>query len=51
MRIEDEKVADELIILNNKIGRIRDVDVNSKGEIFLIADEQNSGIWKLNKKS
>ena len=51
LRIEDEKVADELIILNNKIGRIRDVDVNSKGEIFLIADEQNSGIWKLNKKS
>ena len=51
LRIEDGKVADELIILNNKIGRIRDVDVNSKGEIFLIADEQNSGIWKLNKKS
>ena len=51
LRIKDGKATDELIILNNKIGRIRDVDVNSKGEIFLISDEQNSGIWKLNKKS
>ena len=31
----------------DKNGRVRDVDINSKGEIFLISDEKNSGLWKL----
>ena len=51
LKIEDERITDELIILKDKIGRIRDVDINSKGEIFLISDENNSNIWKLNRKS
>mgnify|MGYP003389571771 FL=1 len=45
--INDRNVSNETIILKDKIGRIRDVDVNSKGEIFLITDETNSTIWKI----
>ena len=47
--LKEHKVKTELIILKDKIGRIRDVDINSKGEIFLITDEKNSSIWKLTK--
>ena len=39
--------GDEQIIFKNKIGRIRDIEVNSKGEIFLIADENNTTLYKL----
>ena len=45
--INDGNVSNETIILKDKIGRIRDVDINSRGEIFLITDETNSTIWKI----
>ena len=38
---------DEKIIFKNKIGRIRDIEINSAGEIFLIADEPNTHLYKL----
>ena len=50
LEFEDGKVNNKVIVLKDKIGRIRDVDVNSKGEIFLISDEKNSSLWKLNSK-
>jgi len=50
LEFEDRKVNNKVIVLKDKIGRIRDVDVNSKGEIFLISDEKNSSLWKLNSK-
>ena len=37
----------EQIIFRNKIGRVRDIEVNSKGEIFLIADENKTTLYKL----
>ena len=51
LKIENGIITVELIILKDDIGRIRDVDINSKGEIFLITDEFDSHIWKLNRKS
>lgn len=45
--INNGNVSNETIILKDKIGRIRDVDINSKGEIFLICDEANSTIWRI----
>jgi len=39
--------GEEQLIFKNKIGRIRDIEVNSKGEIFLIADENNTTLYKL----
>ena len=35
------------IIFKNKIGRIRDIEINDDGEIFLIADEANTFLYKL----
>ncbi|WP_037571622.1 PQQ-dependent sugar dehydrogenase [Spirochaeta cellobiosiphila] len=44
---EDKKFIKEEIILRDKIGRIRDIEINNRGEIFLIADEQNTFLYKL----
>ena len=41
------KVTNKEIIFKDKIGRLRDIDFNSKGEIYIITDESNSSIWKL----
>jgi glucose/arabinose dehydrogenase len=43
----DGKKARNETILFEKIGRVRDVEANSVGEIFVIIDNDNSGIWKL----
>ena len=43
----DGKKARNETILFEKIGRVRDVETNSVGEIFVIIDNDNSGIWKL----
>ena len=45
---KDGKVQDEDVIFERK-GRIRDVEINSKGEIFIIIDDAKSGIWELKK--
>ena len=37
----------EEIIFKNKIGRIRDMEIGINGEIFLIADEYNTSLFKL----
>ena len=37
----------EEILFKNKIGRIRDIEINQKGEIFLIADEPETNLYKL----
>ena len=39
--------GEEKIIFNKKIGRIRDIEINDKGEIFLIADEPTTYLFKL----
>ena len=40
-------ISNKQIVFKDKIGRLRDIDINSEGEIFLITDEKNSSIWKL----
>ena len=41
------RFGEEQIIFKNKIGRIRDIEINQEGEIFLIADEPNTALFKL----
>jgi quinoprotein glucose dehydrogenase len=41
------KVVKKQIIFKDKIGRLRDIEVNSNGEIYLITDEKQSYIWRL----
>ena len=42
-------IIGEEIILQGEIGRIRDFEINAKGEIYIITDEENSSLWKLSK--
>jgi|MEHZ01.6.fsa_nt_MEHZ011624276.1_4 glucose/arabinose dehydrogenase len=43
------RIVSEEIIFKNKIGRIRDFEVDDAGNIFLISDDADSGLWKLSK--
>ena len=43
----NNKFGEEKLMFKNKIGRVRDIEVNTKGEIFLIADENNTTLYKL----
>ena len=46
---EDNQILGEEIIFKNKIGRIRDFEINKEGDIFLISDSPQSSLWKLTK--
>ena len=50
-RLDYEKklIVSEEIILDQKIGRIRDFEIDSKGNIFIIVDDEGSSLWKLSK--
>jgi len=43
----DNGFKKEEIIFKNKIGRIRDIEINQKGEIFLLADEPKTSLYRL----
>ena len=47
--LENDKVVEQEIILNNEIGRIRDFEVGANGDIFLIVDDDNSSLWHLSR--
>lgn len=44
---EDGDFIKEEIIFKDKIGRVRDIEINLAGEIFLISDEKNTSLYKL----
>ena len=44
---KDNKFIEEEIIFKNEIGRVRDIEINTKGEVFLIADEPDSSLFIL----
>lgn len=43
----EDGFTEEEIIFKDKIGRIRDIEINQKGEIFLLADEPKTSLYKL----
>ena len=49
LAIKENQIISEEIILKDKIGRIRDLEVDSQGNIYLISDESRSGLWKMTK--
>ena len=49
LEFEKGKIVNEYLVFEDKIGRIRDIDANSKGELFLINAEGNASLWKLEK--
>ncbi len=44
---QDNKIINEEIIFTDKIGRIRDFEIDKFGDIFLISDSPKSSLWKL----
>jgi len=46
---EKNKIVGEEIIFKDKIGRIRDFTIDSQGNIYLVSDHPNSGLWRLSK--
>jgi len=46
---EKNKIIGEEIIFRNKIGRIRDFEIDTKGNIYLVSDSPKSSLWKLSK--
>ena len=46
---ENNKIVGEEIIFRDKIGRIRDFEIDKQGNIFLVSDSPKSKLWKLSK--
>ena len=44
---ENGMFTKEELIFKEEIGRVRDIEINSKGEIYLIADEYDSNLYIL----
>ena len=44
---ENNKFIKEELIFKNEIGRVRDLEINEFGEVFLIADELDSNLFIL----
>ncbi len=49
LNFENNIVLSQDVIFKDLIGRIRDIEVNSKGEIYLINSSSNASLWKLEK--
>ena len=47
---ENNEILKKEILIEDKIGRIRDFEIDKKGDIYLIVDEKNASLWKLSKK-
>ena len=59
LEIKNNKVVNEEIILRgckihkepcHKIGRIRDIEIDKRGNIFIISDDKDSSLWKIFRK-
>ena len=51
LKFKNDRIIDEEIIIkdNNDIGRIRDFEIDSKGNIYLISDDTKSYVWMMYK--
>ena len=49
LSLKDDKIVNEQIFLENKIGRIRDIEEISDGSLIIINDEYVGGVYRLYK--
>ena len=47
LNFENDIVSAQEVIFEDRIGRIRDLEVNSKGELFLIDSSGSASLWQL----
>ena len=49
LSLKDDKIVNERMFLENKIGRIRDIEEISDGSLIIINDEYDGGVYRLFK--
>ncbi len=49
INMDNNKIVNETILIKDKIVRIRDLEIDTKGNVYLISDQNNSSLWKLTK--
>jgi quinoprotein glucose dehydrogenase len=49
INMENNQIINETILIKDKIVRIRDLEIDTKGNVYLISDQNNSSLWKLTK--
>jgi len=49
VRLANDAPQEEFIILENTIGRVRDVAVAPDGAILLLSDESDGGLYRLSE--
>ena len=49
INMDNNQIINETILLKDEIGRIRDVEIDTKGNVYLISDQKKSSLWKLTK--
>ena len=49
LSLKDDKIVNEQIFQENKIGRIRDIEEISDGSLIIINDEYDGGVYRLYK--
>ena len=49
LEFENDYVIKQHIVFEDDIGRIRDIEINNKGEIFLINSSGSASLWQLSK--
>lgn len=47
VQVEGEEITGERVILDRRLGRLRDVEVGPDGAIYLLNDETNGGVFRL----
>ena len=49
VQLADNLPTSQSVILDRRIGRIRDVEITSNGAILLLSDEANGGLFRLSR--
>ena len=47
IELEDNLPARKEIVLDNKLGRIRDIEIMDDGSLIIINDEVNGGVYRI----
>jgi len=47
LEIEDNEVVHDEVLITEKIGRIRDVRMGPDGHLYLVTDESNGGVYRI----
>jgi glucose/arabinose dehydrogenase len=47
VRIRNDRVVEQEVLLSGVIGRIRDVRLGPDGKLYILTDERNGGLYRI----